>query len=124
MAGPTCLDDWPSPSCGEMNHQQDDANDEENPRDLRRNGRDTRGAEHAGNQADDKKNERVIQHNNTSCSWDKAEGVPFHLGPAHRVFTGKNAFPQGLAPSMCRGTLQSGRGTDLVVIGTWEKEDP
>ena len=49
------LDDGPSPSCGEMNHQQDDTDDKQNPRDLRRNGRHAGGAKHACDQTDDQK---------------------------------------------------------------------
>jgi hypothetical protein len=51
-----------------MDHQQDDANDEENPRDLRRDGCNARGTEHASDQANDKENKRVIQHWDTSLS--------------------------------------------------------
>lgn len=53
---PPQLDDGPSPSRGQMNDQQDNADDEENPRDLRSNGRHTCGPKHAGDQPDDKKN--------------------------------------------------------------------
>jgi hypothetical protein len=39
-----------------MNNQQDDADDEENPRNLRRDGGHARGAKHTSDQANDKKN--------------------------------------------------------------------
>jgi hypothetical protein len=51
-----------------MNHQQDDADDEENPRDLRRDGGHTCGTKDTGDQPDDKKYESVIQHCDTSLS--------------------------------------------------------
>lgn len=60
------LNHRPPPSCGEMDHQQDDADDEEDPGDLRSDRCDTCGTEHACNQADDEKYERVIQQSNTS----------------------------------------------------------
>jgi len=56
------LDDGASSSCGEMDHQQDDADDEEDPGDLRSDGRDAGGTQHTCNQTNDEKHERVIQH--------------------------------------------------------------
>ena len=65
---PPQLDDGPSPSRGQMNDQQDDANDEEDPCDLRRDGRHTRGTKDTRNQPDDEKNQCVIKHFYTSLS--------------------------------------------------------
>ena len=58
------LNDRPSSTCGKMNHQQDDPDDEENPGDLRSYRRDASGAEHPGNQPDDEKHESIIKHGN------------------------------------------------------------
>jgi inward rectifier potassium channel len=72
------LNDRTSSSCGQMNHQQDDADDEENPGDLRGDRSDAGRAKNARNQSDDEKHQSVIQHGCTSLSVrDIAEGVPF-----------------------------------------------
>ena len=62
----TSLDDWSPTSCGEMDHQQDDADDEQNPGDLRSNRGNTSCAENTSNQTHHEKNQRVIQHSDTS----------------------------------------------------------
>jgi hypothetical protein len=51
-----------------MDHQQDDADDEENPRDLRSDRRHTSSAKHASDQPNDKKYQSVIQHCDTSLA--------------------------------------------------------
>jgi hypothetical protein len=82
------LENGPSSSCGEMDHQQDDADDEEHPRDLSRDSRDAAGAKHSSNQADDEKHERVIKHGHTSFS-GKAEGVPLSISYMDQWFVGE-----------------------------------
>jgi hypothetical protein len=74
------LDDRTSSSCGKMNNQQDDPDDEENPGDLRSHRRDASGAEHPGNQPDDEKHKSVIKHGNLPFVIEQiAEGVPFWI---------------------------------------------
>src|SRR5262245_47942680 len=80
-----------------MDHQQHDADDEQNPRDLRRNDGNARGAQNSGHQTNDEKHQRVIQHWDTSYSRRvKAEGVPSR-------FLEEN--PRILA-STCSGSVQ------------------
>ena len=90
-AMPGKLDDGTPSACGEVNHQQDNADDEEDPRDLRRNRRNASGSENAGNQSDHEKYESVIQHSNTSLSLrNKAEDVPFWLVLTDQSFDGSS----------------------------------
>ncbi len=75
-----------------MNHQQDDTDDEENPRDLRSHGRDASRSKNTRNQPNDEKHESVIQHGDTSLSpGNKAERVPFRLVLTDQSFVGNDA---------------------------------
>src|SRR5438105_10378246 len=67
-AGAEQLNDGAPSSCGQMDHQKDDPDDEENPRNLRSDRRHAGRSEHTSNQSDDEKHESVIQHGNTSFS--------------------------------------------------------
>jgi hypothetical protein len=68
VAGPDPLDHGTSAPCGEVNHQQDNTDDEENPCDLRCNGGNACRTENARDQPDNEKNKCVIQHWDTSLS--------------------------------------------------------
>ena len=67
-----------------MDHQEHDADDEENPRDFRRDDGNARRAQHTGYETHNQEYKRVIKHWDTSFSVrHKAEGVPL-------IFRNKN----------------------------------
>jgi hypothetical protein len=97
-----------------MDHQQDDAYDEENPRDLRGDGGNACRTKNTGDQPDDEKNECVIQHWDTSFSQpSKAEGVPSIFREKNRELI--ETAPAGCIRSMHLGTARMPRpsGMDL-----------
>jgi hypothetical protein len=60
-----------------MNHQQHDADDEQNPRDFRRDDGNARRAEDTGHETHNQEYKRVIKHWSTSLSTrTEAEDVP------------------------------------------------
>ena len=100
------LDDGTPSSCGQMHDQQDDADDEENPGDLRSDRRDAGSPENTSNQPNHQKHESVIQHSNTSLSQpNKAERVPFWFVLNNQSLEGSQ--PERRVVERCIRSVQS-----------------